>query len=148
MPIIQFKKADLLHNLTMQAGIYPAVMCELDGPKASKSGKGNNYFAKFRLGKGDYEGKELMALFSTAVNNTITQNGMVTFPVAAFAEIDAAIKSSDIPIGDGQIDTDELLNKPLCIKVGVHPDQNGGRLVNTISEFLPPGSDETVASPF
>lgn len=145
--IISFTTADKLETALMDTGVYPVVIPEIDGPKTSKSGKGQNYWTKFRITSGRYTGKELMACFGTSISAETMAGNLQMFPDHAFDEIDAVIKGKKPSLEDGTVDIDTLINKPFCISVGVLPQKDGGKINNIITGFLPAGTDKA-ATPF
>jgi hypothetical protein len=137
MPIIHFTDADLLKAKVLEKGVYPMIISEIEGPKASKSGKSVNFFVTFRITNGPTMGKELQVLFGTEVNNNSVMGNMQMVPHVEFRKIQAAITGLPLDTIGNDIDTDALINKPFDGSVDVVTSE--GNLVNTIIGYFPSG---------
>lgn len=142
MPIISFSQADKMLAVTVEASYQKMVVSEIDGPKASNSGKGINWFFKFRVNEGKYLGKEIKQAFTSASESPSLLGTLMWMPTAHMRQLYAAIKkmkADDVP---DSFDTDELLNGPFDGKVELLTVE--GQFVNTVSQFLPEGSTQKV----
>lgn len=137
MAVIQFTDADKLAGKVMEKGGGTAIITEIE-QKASASQKSVNFWATFKLIDGPYMNKELKCCFNTETNNASLLGTMKFFPHTYLMKIKVAIdktKFEDTPL---QLDTDELLNKPLDITWDVNTVE--GDLINSITSFLPAGT--------
>lgn len=144
MPVIQFTEADKLAGKTLEKGVYVAEITEIDGPKASQSQKSINFFVKFRITKGPVTNKELMVAFGSGISNGSVLGGLQFLPHRDLLKVKAAIDDVKFDDINTNLDTDELLHKPLDIAVGI--ETSDGNLVNTITAFLPAGKGEAATS--
>lgn len=148
MPIIDFTPADALQTVTMDAGIYPAVISKIDGPKASASQKSVTFWVDVRLNEGRYAGKELRLAFNSGTKDNSMLGTQQFVPQAMFLQVEAAQNGTKVePIARPGFDTDTLINKPFCVQIGVTPNADGGGLLNQILGFLPVGADK-ISNPF
>ncbi len=137
MAVIQFTEADKLAGKVMEKGGGTVIITEIE-QKASTSQKSVNFWATFKLINGPFMNKELNCCFNTETNNASLLGTMKFFPHTYLMKIKAAIdkvKFEDAPL---QLDTDELLNKPLDITWDVNTVE--GDLINSITAFLPAGT--------
>ena len=144
MPVIQFNASDAMSTVIVEAGTYEAEIVKIDA-KPSKEGKSINYWVDFGITqKGKYESKVLSVCLNTLSNSPSLLGTMQFYPHSYFLIIDAAIKNAKVEAVDKNIDTDELLHKPLSITVGIQTVE--GALINTITAFLPVGAAKTAAA--
>lgn len=135
MAVITITQTDLLASTRLEAGVYPAMMTKVDC-KPSKSGKGTNFWISFTIIDGQYKGKEHLVLYTTAATG---DGGMLdklqTITRTDLARIKAAINNESVK--PGEIETDELLNKPLDLIFGLMII--GGFPINAITGYAPLG---------
>lgn len=134
MPVIAFSKADVLRTKTVDTGWYEATITRIDGPKEAKSGGSLNFDVIFTLGeKSPIPGKELNRTFNSKA-------------ISMMIPLVAAAKGEAVNENGFQLDTDDLLNKKVDIKVVV--DTYEGQLLNKVEEFLPHGAATSKAVAF
>lgn len=138
MAIIQFTAGDALQTVMAEAGNYPMIIPEIDGPKASSSQKSVSYYVKFVVTEGPLQGKEWTVAFNSGTKNQSVLNGMQYVPQSTFLALDAAINGTKVEPVAKALDTDSLLNKPFTGIVAVQTDE--GKLVNVITGFLKSGA--------
>jgi hypothetical protein len=145
MPIISFTAGDALQTTTVDAGIYPMEISEIDGPKASKSGNSVNFFVTMRIADGKYAGKEFTICFCSGVSQASVLGGMQFVPQSTFLQIEAAIQNRKVePVARPDFDTDSLLHQPFDGQIAVSTED--GKLINTITGYLPAGSGKSAPS--
>jgi len=153
VPIITFTAADIMAAKTLEAGYYPMSIIEIDGPKASSSGKSINFFFRFRITSGKYEGKELRVAFTNGTDKSSVLGDLIWMPTSMMTTLYAAItgKSIDAVLeqinqtgGRLSLDTDEWVNKPFDGRVDLQTGDTG--LFNTISAFIPSGKGAAAGS--
>ncbi len=147
MPIISFTPKDKMAAVTLEAGYQTVTIEEIDGPKGSKSGQSINWFTRFIVSGGKYAGKELTVCFNSGMSSASVLGDLQFMPQHMMLAVKAAIDK--VPLKDVKetFDTDELLHKPLDIKVDVHTADSGG-LINIVTLFLPEGTGAAAKTPF
>lgn len=138
MPIIKVTQADVLRNKVVDAAWYGANISKIDGPSLSAKGDSYNFVVSFTLdGKSPAPGKEIQQYFNTKA-------------IGRIVPLLSAVRGKEVEApGAGQelaIDTDELMNKNIDVKVSV--DTYEGQLRNGIEAFLPYGNGANVAVAF
>jgi len=142
MAVIRFTPADALQTTVVENGVYPSIVSKIEGPKASTSGKSNNYWLDIQITDGKYKGKEKTVCFNTEMRSASLMGDMPIFPDSQFLVLDSAISGRVIEAVDYQIDTDTLVNKPFDCQWTVETVE--GRLVNNIVNFFKAGYGSTV----
>ncbi len=142
MPVITFTDADAMQTTTVEPGIYPSQITQIQGPKPSKSGKSNSYFFDIQISAGKFKGKETTLVFNTETSSPSLLGDMKYFPVSYMLQVDAAI-NGNAP-GAKALDTDDLLFKPFDSQWTVQTVE--GRLVNDVVAFHPSGYGATAPS--
>lgn len=145
MPVITFTPGDGMKALKMEVGVYPAEVSSID---TSTSGKGNtNFFIELTITEGKYKGKEIRIASSTGTSDDGLLGTIMWFHKSVLLRIDAAIKGEKtITPGNTQLNTDDLLHKPLEIAVGVTTVD--GNIINTVTNFFPVGQAAAAGVPF
>jgi hypothetical protein len=138
MAVIHFTPADALQTQIVEAGIYPSMMIKCEGPKASSSGKSNNYYAEIQIVDGKYKGKVKKITFNTGVDDMFAPGSMQMEPFAKLLVMNAAIKNAKVEVADVSLDTDDLLNKPFESQWVVSTVE--GQLHNNVTNFFPLGT--------
>lgn len=142
MPVISFTPADALQTVTVPAATYGAELVKIEGPKPSSSGKSVSFFVDMQITQeGKFKGKEFTIALNSETSNASLLGTMQFFPQSTFLEIDGAIQNKPVEPLNVDLDTDELLHKPLDIIVGVATVE--GKLINIINGFLPAGSGKS-----
>ena|SRR2546430_5485809 len=140
--IIHFTDSEMMQGKLIEAGQYLAVIFELDGPKASSTGKSENIWAKFRIIDGKYKGKELAVTFNSERTSSDLYQGIFWAPrVILTTQIAKAILGST----PQDLDLDGLIDKPLTISVKMTPKPDNTGIVNVIDDYLPYGQKSSAA---
>jgi hypothetical protein len=113
MAVIRFTDSDVLATVVVNTGIYPAQAVKYEGPKASQSGKSNNYFMNFQITDGKYKNKEFTICFNTGINDLMPESNL--YPHVYLLNLQSAIEKQAKHAGD--LDLDQLLHKPFDISV-------------------------------
>lgn len=146
MAVIQFSEADKLAGRLMDKGPTTVQVTEIDGPRASQSQKSVNFFCILRVTVGKFMGKEFSLCINSETKEPSLLGTLMFYPQLTFAKILAAIrgiKYEDMPTGN--IDTDEILNKPFDVIIG--QETVGGNIINVVgNSFYPAGMAASVAS--
>lgn len=137
MAVIHFTESEFLSGKTIEAGIYTCELTKIEGPKASGSGKSNNYFVTIGITDGKWKGKEITMIFNSESKTVQMWGEAMSYPQIYFVMIHDAIKSTSTEMSKFVLDTDELLHKPFDAQWVVSTVE--GRLVNTVSNFFPKG---------
>lgn len=137
MAVIQFDAAAALQTTVVKPGIYPSIVTQVEGPKASKSGKSNHYFVDIRITEGAYKGKEITIVFNTETNSPSLLGEMKFFPISTLLQLDSAISGREVKAESYQLDTDNLMDKPFDSQWTVQTVE--GRLVNDVVAFFAEG---------
>ena len=137
MAVIQFTPADALQTTLVEAGVYPSKISKIEGPKASSSGKSNNYFVNIQITDGKYKGKERTIVMNSETNSPSLLGEMQFYPDSFFLTLEAAIKNKKVEAIAQALDTDTLIDQPFDAQWAVATVE--GRLINTIVAFYPAG---------
>lgn len=89
-------------------------------------------------------GKEITVAFSSGTKNVGPLGDTTWMPMGMVANIKAAITGK--PATVEAIDTDELMEKDLVLAVSL--ETIDGKIINVVTDFLPPGSEKQGANPF
>jgi hypothetical protein len=138
MSVIQFTDADKLAGKTAEKGIYPVLISNIDGPKASASKKSVSYFVTYTVTAGPLMNKEFTPAYNTETNNMSVLGSMQFIPSRDLMKVQAAILGIPFDQVALNLDTDTLLNKSLDISVDVVSSE--GNLVNTVMAYFPSGT--------
>lgn len=136
MAMIQFTDADVMMTTTVENGIYPTEVAEIE-TGASKSGKSTNHFVTFRIVEGKYAGKELKVLFNSESNGISQLGDLQCYPSAYLLQVAAAANKTPVGAVNKLLDTDDLKHKPFDAQWGVITVD--GALKNVILGFYPSG---------
>jgi hypothetical protein len=138
MAVLSFTAGDALQTVMVEAGQYPSVLTKIEGPKASSSGKSVSYIGTIQITDGKFKGKEKDVMFNSGIRSGMLNGDLQMLPTSDFLVIDAAIRGAKVEAVAKNIDTDDLINKPLDTVWGVQTVD--GKLVNEIVGFRPVGS--------
>lgn len=139
MPVINFAPADFLQTKVVEVATYPTVVSKIEGPNKSNSGKSYNYFLDLQISDGKYKGKTRTVCFNTEGSSPSLLGEMQFFPVSYLLLLAQAQGLVGEEPGNFQLDTDQLIDKPMMADWGVAPVE--GRLVNIINGFHPANYD-------
>jgi hypothetical protein len=146
MPIINFTAADKLASTVIESNWYTAEITNIDGPKPSTSGKSVHFYTDFTLVDGPFATKKLLIVFNTETSSPSVLGSRQYWPHKGM--IDAYAAAYAIPVAQvpDALDTDQLLHKPLDIRV----DKTivDGIPMNIIVGFLPAGKGQAQKAPF
>src|SRR5215469_6736162 len=92
MAVLKFTVADALQTKVVDSNIYPCQITKIEGPKASQSGKGYNYYVDIEITDGDYKGKIMTIAMATGNTKPSNFGGVQYFPYSHFLQIEAAIR--------------------------------------------------------
>lgn len=137
MGVLKFTVGDKLAAVVIDKGWYPCIVKEIGSGAASKSGKSITYNVTFQLAEGPRKGKEHEVAFNTETSSISLLGNRQFFPDNQFLVLQAAVKGIKLDDVDLQMDTDDLLNKPLDIQFDVA--MADGTPVNIATGFAPAG---------
>jgi hypothetical protein len=136
MAVLSFTPADAMQTILVEAGTYPSIISKIEGPKAAKSGKSNNIIVTVQIADGKYKGKEKDIMLNSEFDTMQDMdNGMRFYPFNTILEIEAAVNNHKVEPVMKNIDTDELVNRPVATNWSVVTI--GGKLENVINAFRP-----------
>lgn len=138
MAVISFTESDKLAGKLVDKGGYTMMMTECEA-KPSKKGTSINYWATFKITKGDSLNKELKITFNSATESTSLLGAMNLMPSRELLKLSAAVNNVPFKDVDLNLDTDSLLNRNFDGIIGVVPNVESGELMNVISAFFPEG---------
>jgi hypothetical protein len=143
LPVIQFTEGDFLAGKIMEKGVYPLEITEIDGPKASASGKSVTFFTKFTVTDGPYLGKELKVAYNTGSSDAVSLLGTLQFSShKELIKVAAAALGIPYDTVPKMFDTDTILHKQIDGIVG--SEISDGNIVNTLTNYLPKGLGASV----
>jgi len=128
MPILKITAADIQKTRNLEPGWYGAKICRVHPLKKSKEGDSINQQIDFVIEGG--QGKEIPVTFNTKLMGKIGD-----LWVAALGK----------PLEEGTFDTDELMGKPVDVKV--QPVLYNGNMIDNIVMYMPYGKSKE-ALPF
>ena len=138
MSVIKFEESDKLAGKLVEKGGYTMMLTECEA-KASKKGTSVNYWAVFKITKGDSMNKELKITFNSATDSGSVLGSMNLMPARDLLKLSAAVNNVPFKDVDLNLDTDSLLDRSFDAIINVIPNTESGELMNVISSFFPEG---------